>query len=86
MRSGILFNSLHAFGHWLKGQIIAPVPTEFALCEFDCRRNQCPMSEWLSCERRISKAAGELMPAVLEQQRTDILQRIENDCRLVGTV
>ena len=44
------------------------------------------MSEWLSCERRISKAAGELMPAVLEQQRTDILQRIENDCRLVGTV
>ena len=85
MRSRVL-SSLHDFGHWLKGQIIAQVPTEFALCEFDCQRNRCPRSEWLSCERRTSKAAGELMPAVVPQQHANILQRIESDCRLMGTV
>ena len=83
MRSRV-FSSLREFHHWLMGQIIAEVPTEVALCEFDCRRNQCSRSEWLSCGRRISKAAGELMPSVLLQQRTVILHRIENDSRLMG--
>jgi hypothetical protein len=46
----------------LLGQWVAPVPAEIAVCEFDCRKNQCLHGEWASCERRVSKAAGELMP------------------------
>lgn len=47
---------------WLKGQIVREVPAEDALCEFDCRKEQCLYGEWASCERRLSHAAGELMP------------------------
>jgi hypothetical protein len=48
--------------HRLKGHRVAGVPEEIALCEFDCRKGQCVENEWESCERLISKAAGELMP------------------------
>jgi len=39
-----------------------PVPEDIAVCEFDCRKSQCSYGEWASCDRRISGAAGELMP------------------------
>jgi len=48
---------------WLRDQIVQDVPEDFALCEFDCRKGQCTMEEWKSCDRRINKAAGELMPS-----------------------
>jgi hypothetical protein len=38
---------------WLKGQIVQEVPEDVALCEFDCRKGQCRMGEWESCERRL---------------------------------
>ena len=47
---------------WVKGQWVREVPDEIALCEFDCRENQCLEGEWVSCQRRITRAAGELMP------------------------
>ena len=47
---------------WLKGQFVREVPPEIALCEFDCRKEQCMNDEWATCERRLSQAAGELMP------------------------
>ncbi|MFZ0950014.1 MAG: hypothetical protein WAN19_17900 [Candidatus Sulfotelmatobacter sp.] len=47
---------------WLKGQIAQDVPEEDALCEYDCRKQQCTEEEWATCERRIHKAAGELWP------------------------
>jgi hypothetical protein len=47
---------------WLKGQIVGEVPPEDALCEFDCPKWQCTEGEWATCERRLSRAAGELMP------------------------
>jgi hypothetical protein len=50
---------------WFKDQIVREVPPEDALCEFDCRKPQCTADQWASCERRLSHAAGELMP---EQQ------------------
>lgn len=46
----------------LKGEVVAEVPAEDALCEFDCRKNQCMQDEWATCMRRLSNAAGELMP------------------------
>jgi hypothetical protein len=48
---------------WFRGQIIQPVPEETAVCEFDCRKLDCSMGEWESCDRRINHAAGELMPS-----------------------
>jgi len=51
---------------------VLEVPEGDALCEFDCRKEQCRDGEWASCSRRLSKAAGELMPpdrAVLPEQK-----------------
>lgn len=47
---------------WLKDQIVQEVPEADALCEYDCRKQQCTEEEWATCERRIHKAAGELWP------------------------
>jgi hypothetical protein len=38
---------------WLKEQIVQDVPEDIALCEFDCRKGQCRVGEWESCERRL---------------------------------
>ncbi len=51
------------FWTWVSGQIIGEVPEADALCEFDCRKLECREGEWESCERRLRRAAGELMPA-----------------------
>ncbi len=48
---------------WLHNQMVQDVPEDSALCEFDCRKGQCTMEEWENCERRLAKAAGELMPS-----------------------
>jgi hypothetical protein len=42
--------------------LVQDVPDTYALCEFDCRKPQCTVAEWTSCERRIQRAPGELMP------------------------
>jgi len=56
--------SFHQLWRRLKSQWIADsISDDIALCEFDCRKSQCRYDEWASCERRITKAAGELMPA-----------------------
>jgi hypothetical protein len=36
---------------WLKRHA-ETVPQELAVCEFDCRKEQCRLGEWQSCERR----------------------------------
>jgi hypothetical protein len=59
----ITSNPFFKLWHWLRDQIIQTVPEDSAICEFDCRKEQCTMDEWETCERRITKAAGELMPA-----------------------
>ena len=48
--------------NWLRRQFVDDVPEGDALCEFDCRKLQCHMEEWEVCERRLRRAAGELMP------------------------
>ena len=47
---------------WLKGQIARDVPEADGLCEYDCRKQHCTTEEWVTCERRIHRAAGELWP------------------------
>lgn len=46
----------------LKGVVVAEVPADCAICEFDCCQNQCAHGEWATCMRRLSHGAGELMP------------------------
>lgn len=58
-----VFGSLLEIWKRFAGRLVGNVPADIALCEFDCRKEQCRYDEWSSCERRISKAAGELMPA-----------------------
>ena len=46
----------------MESQIAEDVPASDALCEYDCRKQQCTEEEWATCERRIQRAAGELWP------------------------
>jgi hypothetical protein len=55
-------NVLTRVWRWIKGQMIGMVPDDIGLCQFSCNKQQCTMGEWATCERRIHKAAGELMP------------------------
>jgi hypothetical protein len=56
---------------WLKDQIARDVPEEDALCEYDCRAQQCAQEEWGTCERRIHRAAGELWPESSGEPRSE---------------
>jgi len=55
-------NPVQRIWQWIKNQIVQDVPKDIALCEFDCRKEQCREDEWATCERRLSAAAGELKP------------------------
>jgi len=57
-----IHNTLMHIWHWMKNQIIQEVPEDIQICEYDCRQRQCAMGEREVCERRLRKAAGELMP------------------------
>jgi hypothetical protein len=55
---------------WIKDQIVRDVPKDIALCEFDCRKEQCTMGEWEMCESRLDSvqksrhmSARVMMPA-----------------------
>jgi hypothetical protein len=69
--------------HWLRNQIVAEVPADLEVCEFDCRKTECFSDEWICCERRISRAAGELRPLVSQRERSG--QSTETEDELVGT-
>jgi hypothetical protein len=56
-------NLFGKFWRWISAQVVTEVPEDDALCEFDCRKQQCSEGEWESCERRLHHAARELMPA-----------------------
>lgn len=47
---------------WLKGQVVVEVPVESAVCEFDCRKEQCRYDEWATCEYRLFHMTGRFMP------------------------
>jgi hypothetical protein len=50
------------FFRWIAGKIVQDVPDDSALCQFDCRKEQCTREEWACCQRRLTDAAGELWP------------------------
>ena len=53
---------LRNISDWVSRQFIREVPESDALCDYDCRKLQCREGEWETCERRLRRAAGELMP------------------------
>ena len=61
-----LSSSLRGFFQLVRNQFIQDVPEDIALCEFDCRAAQCTQGEWESCERRLNRAEGELVPSPKE--------------------
>ena len=48
--------------HWFRKQLVAEVPADLAVCEFECRKTECFSDEWVCCERRLSRETGELIP------------------------
>jgi len=52
----------HRLWQLMKHQILDDAPEDLAICEFDCRKEQCTQDEWARCERRFRKGAGELFP------------------------
>ena len=43
---------------WLGG-LIEDVPADIAACEFECRKPNCDVGEWETCDRRLFIAEGE---------------------------
>jgi hypothetical protein len=78
-----LRSCLNRLSHWVQKQVVAEVPADLALCEFDCWQSVCSSEEWTTCQRRISKAAGELMPFV-QQEHTGLVRTVETDRERVG--
>jgi len=73
---------LSRFRNWVKDQIVADVPEDLAICEFDCPQSQCCSSNWITCQLRITKGAGELRPAI---RSADALVRLQaSNCRGLG--
>ena len=44
--------------------IVAEVPEDVAVCEFECNKTECLEGDWRQCERRIRKHT-------VQQQDTD---------------
>jgi hypothetical protein len=53
---------LRRLWHWIKDQVIQDVPKSIAVCEFDCRKGQCTMGEWKTCENRLHKIVKAFVP------------------------
>lgn len=47
--------------------MVGTVPAEIAECEFDCRQSPCLDVDWVSCERRVTRASRE----AIEKQTKD---------------
>jgi len=79
-RLPILVNDL---SHWLRNQIVAEVPTDLAVCEFECRKTKCFPDQWVCCERRLSRETGEHVP--LASQRDGSGKSSETEGEFAGT-
>jgi hypothetical protein len=43
------------FWRWIKVQVIQEVPSENAVCEYDCKILECAEDKWENCENRLRK-------------------------------
>jgi hypothetical protein len=64
-----MFARLAKFAAWLKKDWIADVPPELAVCEFECRRNECLYEDWVCCQRRTSGLAKQLLLSFVRARR-----------------
>ena len=42
---------------FVKGHVVQPVPDDDGPCEFNCRKGQCTLGEWETCEIRLQSLA-----------------------------
>ena len=54
--------------HWLRKQIVAEVPADLAVCEFECHKTQCFSDEWVCCEWRLLREPREHMPLLSQRE------------------
>ena len=40
---------------WVTDQIIQDIPSSIEVCEFNCRKSQCTLGEWETCDHRLHK-------------------------------
>jgi hypothetical protein len=57
----VIVSPLRRMWRRLLNDLAQDVPEAIAVCEFDCRKEQCTGNEWAKCERRLKEASGELM-------------------------
>ena len=39
--------------HWITDHSIQDVPSDLAVCEFDCCQDRCTFGEWETCQNRL---------------------------------
>ena len=49
---------------WIVSQIVQEVPEDIMVCEYDCRKSQCTITEAEGCNLRLQKGAGRLSPLI----------------------
>jgi hypothetical protein len=70
-KEGAACGEVFMFGkliHWVKVSI-AKVPEEIAICEFDCREDECRMQDWARCQRRLHERNSWHLHAVNSQRK-----------------
>lgn len=40
---------------WVKGAIVDQTPAEMEVCEFHCRKLECTLGKWDTCENRLGR-------------------------------
>ena len=53
--------SISRLQRWLTDQIIQDIPSDIAVCEYDCRKIQCTSVEWEACESRCAQPHNPLI-------------------------
>ncbi len=56
---------------WIKNRMIQDVPEDDAVCEFDCRKGQCTVGVWKTCESRLRERADREQAASQKQPQAD---------------
>lgn len=44
---------------WIKDRMVQDVPEDIAACEFECRRTECRLGDWSTCENRLRGMCGD---------------------------
>ncbi len=46
-------NNFYRLLQRFRSKVVQDVPEDIQLCEFECHKSQCAMSDWEKCEKRM---------------------------------